>query len=528
MLILKNKKRLSRLLESLWANPESKFRNFDNIAVYHSLKKMDNSNDVVDETAWNNLNMNDLFEKMDFNISCFGQQSLYHRLKTYAGSYSELETQFNTYNRYINNHELRYDIQKDLINLRRVSSYNLSKLLFAAVPEKPKYSFIYFLLSFCSLLSIALIPFYKIFFFVMLFFGGINIIINWRFSSGIYSYFTELSGLNSLLASAIKLSKNKNALPQIETLKNNLSAAKIVKKSIGWLIIDKTQLNDLAIVFVEYLNQFLLFELITFIRSLNKLKQYNTELRSIFEAVASLDSDIAIAAYLNQCRSFCLPEINNDNIISFESVYHPLLTTPVANDFNIINKSCLITGSNMAGKTTFIKTIGINVILAKTVGFALACKAAVPDVKVYASIKITDDLTTGKSFYFTEVEEILRFIQISERTSGNLFLIDEIYKGTNTAERISASTAVLNYLSKNSITLVTTHDLELEELLKDNFRMFNFSEQVSGEKVFFDYKIKSGKCTGRNAIKLLEISGYPKEIIKDALYEYDVFSKISG
>jgi hypothetical protein len=521
------KEKVLNLIRELWNAPEEKNRDIERIANYHKLKTDENNPDSVDADTWDNLNMNNLFEKMDYNISCFGQQYLYHNLRTYKNDFSTLERYSEKYDIFIKNSQLREKLQAALINLRNLNSYNLANLLFAPLPEKPKYYFVFYLLSFLSFASLIAISIKPVFLFAFILLGLINIAVNWLYSSRMFSHFSELTGLNALLGAAIKLAKCKSDgvnIEQLDVLQKELKTAWQIKKSIGWLIIDKSHLDSIALALVEYLNQFLLFELITFLRSLNKLKKYRKELVNIFEAVASLDAEIAAAAYLNNCGHFCRPVFNNQNSFDFTSVYHPLLEDAVSNDFKINDKSVLITGSNMAGKTTFIKTIGVNLILAKTAGFVLAKAASIPDMKVFASIKRSDDIINGKSYYFAEVEEILKFINKSADGSNYLFLIDEIFKGTNTAERISASKAVLNYLSGNSIALVTTHDIELEDLLKENFEMYNFSEQIKDSQVYFDYKIKQGKCTGRNAIKLLELSGYPKEIINEALAEYETFS----
>ncbi|MCB9207669.1 MAG: DNA mismatch repair protein MutS, partial [Ignavibacteriales bacterium] len=101
--------------------------------------------------------------------------------------------------------------------------------------------------------------------------------------------------------------------------------------------------------------------------------------------------------------------------------------------------------------------------------------------------------------------------------SGNyIFLIDEIFRGTNTIERLASSTSVLEYLNINNFVLVTTHDIELQDMLNNTFDMIHFSERVNNNKFFFDYKLQMGPTSSGNAIKLLEIKGYPKSIIENS------------
>jgi len=170
----------------------------------------------------------------------------------------------------------------------------------------------------------------------------------------------------------------------------------------------------------------------------------------------------------------------------------------------------------MAGKTTFIKTVGINFILAQTLNICLAKKAVIPQLIVKSAIRREDNLEESKSYYFVEIERLLSFIELSVNKLEYLFLIDEIFRGTNTIERLSSSTAVLKYLDKNNFSFVTTHDIELQELLNNSYRIFHFCEQITDHKFYFDYKIHEGTTFSGNAIKLLEIKGYPEEIINEA------------
>ena len=121
-----------------------------------------------------------------------------------------------------------------------------------------------------------------------------------------------------------------------------------------------------------------------------------------------------------------------------------------------------------------------------------------------------------KSYYFKEIEAVLDFINNCDENDRYVFLIDEIFRGTNTIERIAAATSVLKHLAAKSTVFVTTHDIELQKLLAAHFEMYHFSEQVKGDTHYFDYKIQSGPTSSRNAIKLLELKGYPAKVVQEA------------
>lgn len=121
-----------------------------------------------------------------------------------------------------------------------------------------------------------------------------------------------------------------------------------------------------------------------------------------------------------------------------------------------------------------------------------------------------------QSYFFAEIRQILDFTRAENDGQCHLFCIDEIFRGTNTIERIAASTAVLRFLGQRAIVMATTHDVELQELLPDTFDMYHFNDQVVDGHYRFDYRIQRGPVHSRNAITLLAISGYPREIIDEA------------
>ena len=261
---------------------------------------------------------------------------------------------------------------------------------------------------------------------------------------------------------------------------------------------------------------FLLFDIIAYYRSVNTLLKNQNELRSIYNTVAKLDAIISVASYLDDISIYSNPSFNRSGAIGFQDLYHPLIQNAVSNSANNLMGSILITGSNMSGKTTFIKTLGINFILSQTLYFSLAREFNIPRFIVKSAIRRNEDFDEGKSYFFVELEALNKFIKLSEERNKYLFLIDEIFRGTNTIERLASSTAVLKYLDMHNKVYVTTHDIELQDLLEDNFRMFHFSEQVESGKFFFNYKINEGPCSSGNAIKLLEILEYPPSIITEA------------
>jgi DNA mismatch repair ATPase MutS len=195
---------------------------------------------------------------------------------------------------------------------------------------------------------------------------------------------------------------------------------------------------------------------------------------------------------------------------------HPLLPDGVTNSVRLARQSALVTGSNMAGKTTFIKMLACNAILGQTTGFCLASAATIPRATVMASIHGLHSVASGKSHYFTEIKTIDAFIRGGAPGRDRILVIDEPFSGTNTVERIAVARAVLEALETQAIVLVTTHDVELQAMLGDRYVLYHFQENPDAEG-YFDYRLRPGPATERNAIRLLGRLGFPQDITANAL-----------
>lgn len=245
------------------------------------------------------------------------------------------------------------------------------------------------------------------------------------------------------------------------------------------------------------------------------LRRHRDRLAQVFLQVGFLEADIAIASWLQRIPAHCLPTITTDKTVESIDGFHPLLAAPVANSITLRAQSALVVGTNMAGKTTFIKMVGTNIILSRTIGVCFAARAAIPRSKVMASIRAEHSIESGKSHFFAELERILSFVQAAERDGRGVFLIDELFRGTNTPEMVAAGKAVLESLSAHAQVLVTTHDVELQHLLRPSFLTFHFVEDPELQEIF-DYRLHPEISTSKNAIKLLEKIGFALAIVREA------------
>ena len=218
------------------------------------------------------------------------------------------------------------------------------------------------------------------------------------------------------------------------------------------------------------------------------------------------------------------PEEGEDRaVFQARGLGHPLIAAErkVANDFRLdgLGEILLVTGSNMAGKSTFLRTLGINICLAQAGSVVNAQALKMTLFEVYACIRVTDSLADGYSYFYAEVHRLKGLLdEFERRTQFPLFfLIDEIFKGTNHAERLIGSEAYLRALvkyvesGKGGVGAVSTHDSELVRLSEqcEQIKNAHFREEVVGGKMVFDYILHHGPSPTRNALKIMELEGLP-------------------
>jgi DNA mismatch repair ATPase MutS len=195
---------------------------------------------------------------------------------------------------------------------------------------------------------------------------------------------------------------------------------------------------------------------------------------------------------------------------------HPLLENGVGNSADF-QHGVLITGSNASGKSTFIKTLAVNAILAQSINTCSAASFTLPRARVMSSMALRDNLAGGESYFVVEVKSFRRILQ-AVKASPCLCFVDEILRGTNTVERIAASAAVLRSLQQgNSLCVAATHDIELAAILSGLYDNYHFQEELKDRSIHFDYKLRPGPSHTRNALLLLHAFDFPDHVVREAM-----------
>ncbi len=215
-----------------------------------------------------------------------------------------------------------------------------------------------------------------------------------------------------------------------------------------------------------------------------------------------------------------MPEIDfaaASPFIDIRSLRHPLMPGAVPNDVSA-GRSILLTGSNASGKSTFLKAVMTNAILAQTLCTAACASCRMSAFRPMTSMALRDDLAAGESYYIVELRSLRRILEAAQQPGlPVLSAVDEVLRGTNTIERIAASCeALLALADTGALCIAATHDLELCTLLEADFDLHHFEEQVTGDAIAFDYRLRPGPATSRNAIRLLRLMGFPDRVVDAA------------
>ncbi|NOQ28139.1 MAG: DNA mismatch repair protein MutS [Bacteroidales bacterium] len=263
------------------------------------------------------------------------------------------------------------------------------------------------------------------------------------------------------------------------------------------------------------LNNFLLLDIYLII-GIEKWKLRNRSLlESWSAAVSEFEVINSFAGFCYSNPSYTFPEITEkNNYVHFELLGHPLINSNkrVCNNFHSERQGdvVMITGSNMGGKSTFLRTVGVNIVLSLAGAPCCAKNGQVSNLKLYSSMRTEDNLKEGISSFYAELNRIEKMLKLIESSHNVFFLLDEMFKGTNSEDRHKGGFSLINQISKLETSgIIATHDIELAKLSKNKMLVTNYSfnSQIKDKSMIFSYELHPGICNDFNASELMEKSG---------------------
>ena len=486
----------------------------------------------LDDITWNDLGMDEVFCRIDRTLSAAGEEYLYFTLRNIFCGKEKLDHLEEVTGWFLEQDDTRIRVQlllKKLGHLGKYSLYDyLDNLDYLGERNNRKIllgNILYLL--FASLLFVQ--PAVGILGIVVCMLG--HILTYFREKKVIEPYITSFAYVLRMINVCEELVRQKIPVykKELEDLNEALKSLRELKRGSFWVMAGnqgKIGGNPLDII-ADYLRMILHLDIWQFNLMLRKLRLKTNEVDRLLGITGYLDMAISVGGFRRSLEGYCIPQLEenaNKVYLHMEGGWHPLLTHPVKNSIRA-DRGVLLTGSNASGKSTFLKMVAVNAVLAQTIHTCTAESYHAPVFRIFSSMALRDSIQNGESYYIVEIRSLKRILDAAQtETAPVLSFVDEVLRGTNTVERIAAATQILIHLSESGVLCFTaTHDIEMTELLKDCYDNYHFEEVIRDGDISFPYELLPGRAGTRNAIRLLALMGYDKEITERAATQAEDF-----
>lgn len=520
----RNRQRLLTAIRANWGRPSDRSRKMAAIAEYHrSIVLAEGPGRSLDDRTWTDLNLDEVFQTIDRTESTIGQQVLYHRLRRQEPA--DLETFEELVEQLSGNAGTREPIQAALRALRDSDSYDLWWLAQPDALTRPRFHILFAAWALAVFTAVLVMPFWPGAILVPVAGAAINLFIRTRTAWRVSSMIGPFRQINTLVVVATVVRDTGITGAAAEILARDLPKLARLTRIARWVGRDPSKSNEVVAAFWEYLNLLFLLDVNALALASRELRTCSGALLDVIAAVGEVDAAISVGSLRAGTEPWVRPVFQRTwGHAVLNDLRHPLIAGPVPNSIVLGPPyGVLVTGSNMSGKSTFLRTVGVTTVMAQAINTCFARDYRAPIVHVQSCIGRSDDLLAGKSYYIVEVEEVLSRVKASASQEPHLFLFDELFRGTNAVERIAAGEAVLRELlgnagyARNHVVIAATHDAELVDLLRGDYEACHFADSIGPDGLTFDYRLVPGPATTRNAITLLELHGAPPALIAGAL-----------
>ena len=518
---IKRKKAAENAIKKAWGKRvvyKGTDESFEYISHY---AKGNPSESMIDDITWNDLGMDEVFKCINNTNSSVGQEYLYKMLREPVADAEKLNELDRLADEFTANEKERITIQKIFMNMGKSRKIAVTDYIGYIMDIEQGSNIVHYLawvfLIASILVTVLVTPVLGIWLIIAS--VAFSIITYYKYKAKIENYFKCINVIVKMASASEDICESNISFlePESNRLKEILkSFSKVTKGS--WMIESGNVDGSIGEVVLDYLRMITHMDIVKFNKMTKLITAKSEDAYNLVDTLGFIETSIAVASFRESLPFYCKPEfMENTNNLSVKEVYHPLIDNPVCNSITT-KGNVLLTGSNASGKSTFLKTIAINSILAQTIGTSLSKEYIAPVYRIYSSMALRDDLANSDSYYIVEIKSLKRILDaVGKKGRTVLCFIDEVLRGTNTVERIAASSEILKNLNTGrALCFAATHDIELTTILKDCYSNYHFQEEVTEDEVKFDYKLYAGPATTRNAIKLLNVIGYDKNIIKGA------------
>ena len=551
-----NRKIKNNTLERIrrnWGKPSKRqYEAGDLEQISHYFRRKEKEGFVIDDITWNDLDMDRLYKMVNQTVSSPGEDVLYDMMRRPVFSREELEEREKLVEFFSSHTKEREEMQLHLSKVGKTRLGSLSDTVLALNSSPKVKTGIHVFMLTLILLDLAVLlplnPLVGFFIFLVLMVANITIYYTGNDRSLIEAYLDCFTHLLRMLSVAEEMKNVK--WPEVKEQMEAIAEAKAAFAGLSRKSFFLTSKNTDG--GMEYVRLLTHVDILVYNSLLKEVQGKTEAIMKLIDNIGELDACISIASFREMLSLWCRPEFVDGHQkkessrlqekahdtwkatgisenragehtwtasriqMQVEDLYHPLLTEAVANSFQV-SGGTLVTGSNASGKSTFLKNVAMNSILAQTLGTCTCSSYRAPFLKVMTSMALRDDMESGESYFIVEIKSLKRILDESKKPEPLLCIIDEVLRGTNTIERIAASSRILAALHQNWVlSFAATHDIELSYILDSLYDNYHFEEEVKEKEVVFSYILKKGRATSRNAIRLLDMLEYDLGIVEGA------------
>lgn len=532
------RKRMREFLINSWG--KSADRNYSEeqwnaiVSYYKALEKKaeeSQKHEFVDDITWNDLDMDEVYQVWNHTRTSIGEEYLYAALRRPIASDTEMEERERVITYLLENTQERMYLQEALAEIGKLERMSVYDHLELIQDMKPIGALPHILAGVClvgALIGCAFAPEFMVIASIAIM-GG-NIISYYQAKAKVDSYIRLFTFILHMVEQCEGVARKK--IPGLEKyqdqLKKQTSCFGKYRRFCFLVNGGSGMSGDIMDSLMDYIRILFHVDLVKMSTMIREAKKYEQQLRIMYDTIGYLDTMLSTASCRIMYGEYCVPQLSHqaNGKFAVTEMYHPLIPDGVRNSITA-ERSVLLTGSNASGKSTFIKTVALNAILAQTLHTVLAENYQASWFCIASSMALRDDILSQESYYIVEIRSLKRILDLTRLSElPVLCFIDEVLRGTNTVERIAASSRILQAIAEQGgLCFAATHDIELTYLLEKEYDNYHFEEQVEDDKVTFDYCLREGRACTRNAIRLLKMLGYDEKIVDDANERVALFLK---
>lgn len=519
MIHISSKRKLISYLSSTFGKlPSYEFRKADNEKflrkTFRVLRSYNKPEHIIDDLTWYDLDMSEVYKKINMTKSSIGAEALYYRLRTPKDDIDD-ELFIKSLIDYFESHDdIRLNVQYRFAKLGKLKEQSVLEYLVNNKGKDRSNLLLHSFMGLVSIISLIMLVLnvsqYALLIFIM------SIIANFTYTiKNKGDIDSELDNINYIIRSLNVIKKLDNmGVPVKDELVKEVNGLKFLNLLSSMTMPTGGSESDLI---GYYLSTMFMLSFISYDIVVKKVRESKDKIVYLWKEIGDIEAAIAILNYRKSVDYYCEPTFINEKQIVAKDVYHPLIKKPVANNV-LWTRNTIVSGSNASGKSTYVKSVAINLIYAQTIYICLANRFDLKRGNILTSMAIKDNVIEGDSYFIAEVKSLKRIVTDLDKNDSSYYFIDEILKGTNTIERIAASSSIIEYfIENNALSFVATHDIELTKMHTDKVDNIHFREIVTEDnQIEFDYKVFKGASMTKNAIKLLDIIEFPKEIVNKA------------